>query len=437
MNATLRSLLSAGGIVLCTGAMYGGIALRSHIDLDTGNLTASKTNSVLSTWVSSRDNSPVSVSAADYYGQMVSLLKQYYVEPITNDEKLATGSVRGMIASLGDPQSVFMDSKEFAAYVDRQRGIYQGIGVDLMLDGTQAKSAASPKMALTPDHSDGEVNAFPRVPRLLVAAVVPGGPAERAGVKVGDRVSYIDDHWVVDQALVDKVRQQVRLLNANKITYSQYEPYDKMLRDRSQRALFPLRAADKLLLGTSGTVEVTWQRGGTVRRTRIAKRACEMPGFSVAGETIRLPMTLDAVARLAKVVKGRTAVVLDLRNDPEGSFAAVPKALEALVPAGNYGEFVSNRHGKPSPLSVGSGNSNPPRITLLVDRTTRGPAEILALALSSHGRGVLKGATMGGDLGVSQTVELPDGTGYSLATSDYRPISSKPSLMAEASRSTR
>jgi C-terminal processing protease CtpA/Prc len=86
-------------------------------------------------------------------------------------------------------------------------------------------------------------------------------------------------------------------------------------------------------------------------------------------------------------------------------------------------------------LSVASGNPSPPRITLLVDRTTRGPAEVLALALSSHGRAVLKGSAMGGDLGVRQTVQLPDGTGYTLETSDYQAISSKPALMAEATRS--
>ena len=73
-------------------------------------------------------------------------------------------------------------------------------------------------------------------------------------------------------------------------------------------------------------------------------------------------------------------------------------------------------------LTVKSGNQHPPSIELVVDGTTRGAAEIFALALSSHHLAKLDGAETGGDRSVEQIVELPDGSGYTLKTGSYRPV---------------
>jgi len=149
---------------------------------------------------------------------------------------------------------------------------------------------------------------------------------------------------------------------------------------------------------------------------------------------IRLPMTDAAADDLETAIKGRREVTIDLRNDPEGSFQAAVKCLQDLAPSGTYGEFVTNRQESPSPLVVTDGNAHPPKITLLVDRTTRGPAEILADALSGHGKAVLKGSEPGGDREVLQTVELGDGTGYSLVTSAFEVTNPKKNLMARRVR---
>jgi hypothetical protein len=73
-------------------------------------------------------------------------------------------------------------------------------------------------------------------------------------------------------------------------------------------------------------------------------------------------------------------------------------------------------------LTIENGNASAPKITFVVDRTTRGPAEIIAVALSSHGRAVLSGSLTGGDLSIRQVVSLPDGSGYELVTGDYTAV---------------
>ncbi len=435
MNDRFRSFFAAGGVVVGCASVYGGLMMRSRVDLDGSTLTASASNSVMSTWVASRDED-VNVPALDYYGRMVGLLKEYYVEPIKDDEKLASGSVRGMVTSLGDPRSLFMDRKVFRAYVDRQNGIYEGVGADFYLDvgGPRGKSAQS-GLEPPPESTEEAVARLPQVPKLVVGAVAPGGPADRAGVRPGDVVTDIDGHWVVDEGLLGRFRVAQRLFLKRKITFSQIAPLQKELRHKIQRALLPVRAAERLEVGTEGPISVTWTRNGVTRTTRITKEKCRMAGFGLWADSIRLPMTDAAAEQLPRAIAGKRMVTIDLRNDPVGSFGAAIKCLQALAPSGAYGEFITNRHEPASPLLVSSGNPAPPKITLLVDRTTRGPAEILALALSSRGKAVLKGSEMGGDLNVLQTVELPDGTGYSLVTSEYRAANEKKALVAGRRRS--
>jgi len=71
-------------------------------------------------------------------------------------------------------------------------------------------------------------------------------------------------------------------------------------------------------------------------------------------------------------------------------------------------------------LTVAKGNASAPKLELLVDSTTRGAAEVFALALESRGRAKLVGSKMAGVKTVSETVQLPDGSGYVLPVGEYR-----------------
>jgi C-terminal processing protease CtpA/Prc len=74
---------------------------------------------------------------------------------------------------------------------------------------------------------------------------------------------------------------------------------------------------------------------------------------------------------------------------------------------------------KAVPVVISKGNPNPPKLTLLVDASTRGAAEIFALALSKFAGATLSGASTGHERSVLETVPLPDGSGYCLVTGEY------------------
>jgi carboxyl-terminal processing protease len=420
MSEIKKSLVATSGVVLAMLSVLAGAKVRDLADTG-GAERAERDPLAVQTLVASRDNAQ-EVPEADYFYEMVRLLKQEYVEPIKDDQKLATGAIRGMIASLGDPKSVFMDKAEFQAFLNSRQGTYEGIGAEFALElkGKVNKDVAK-KLTPTGDETPEEaLVTMPRIPRLTVVGLTPGGPAAKAGVKIGDIVYSVDGHWVVNSDLYVRFQQARKDFDAKKIPLTELNKIRKEIRDKTDRALLPLKAQDRLIVGTDGTVNVVWERDGSQRTTLLNKAASTMPAFSVGPNgVVNLRLVAGAPDALKKAISGKREVTLDLRNNAQGDFGIMKECLAILAPKGQYGAITTQRNEKPTPLVVKTGNPSPPKLNLLVDRTTRGAAEILALALSNFGKAKLTGGAMGGDRNVVQIVQLTDGAGYTLVTGIY------------------
>jgi carboxyl-terminal processing protease len=421
MSEMKRSLAAAVVVGLCAGSFVVGSVVRDRADSGIPRVTFAQAGG-LGNLMASRDE-PAGITEASFFYEMSRMLKREYVEPISDEAKLATGAVRGMVASLGDPQSLYMDAPAFQNYLNTRLGQYEGIGavLELVLQGPpQPEGEANPAVQSPGDSSDEAVVASPRLPELVVVAVTPGGPADRAGVRPGDVVESVSGHWVVNARELMRFRELQSAFNKKEITLEELNDARKDLRQKLDRSLLPLRARDRLVLGTEGEVEVGWLRNGGRRTTKIAKAPSRMPEFSNRNGVIVLPFVEGTPELLRQAIAGRKEVTIDLRNNVRGDFETMRQALAVLVPAGEYGYLQTERPGQPQqPLTLSSGNSNPPRMRLLVDETTRGAAEIFALALSSKGLASLSGSLTGGDRSVQQIVRLPDGSGYTLTIARY------------------
>jgi carboxyl-terminal processing protease len=399
-----------------------GSYARDRVDL--GGKTLSE--APLSNLVASRDNQ--SVPEGDYFHEISRLLQDEYVEPIKDENKLAIGAVRGMVGSLGDPKSMFMDKDEFAAFLHRREGIYEGIGVDLEL--VMPAAAGAPKQTSTFVGEDGEpvtpsedlANGVPRIPRVTVVAVVPGGPADRAGVKPGDVVYTVDDRWVWNGDLIVRFRKAQKDWMAKKIDLATLNKMRSEVREKTERDLLPHKARQRLMVGKSGNVKVVWTRAGAHRTTNLTRAESRMPGLSTDNGKLRLNFVAGASDWLKENVEGKPAVTIDLTNNPLGDFGEMNKCLAAIAPTGQYGALVSKRSEKPIPFQVTNGNKKPPKVTLLVDGTTRGAAAIFASALKSKGAAQVQGQLSQTEKAVYDIVQLPDGSGYTLVTREYKPV---------------
>lgn len=418
MNDVGKSLLSA--TIVVAGAAMVVLGANSRSRMEGAPIVASNLGSL----VASRDDKvQVNVSATDFYETLAEKLKEEYVEPVNDEMKLASGAVRGMVGSLSDPKSLYYEKTDFTAFLNARQGNYEGIGADIALEMPHAADLAkpaSPKPSAdgpTPPDMSGDLP----VPRLIVSSVVPGGPADKAGVKVGDIVDSVNTHWVYNIAALRKFRLAQRQYEAKKTTFEAINKLRNELRGKFETAILPLRARQMLQVGTTGDLSVTWQRGSSFRTTKLTKAVCQMPPFSSEGNVMRVPLRGDTPAALAKAIEGKSEITLDLRNNVNGDFETMKQVLAVLAPTGEYGTLAKLDRPGGASLKVAKGNPKPPKMTLLVDSSTRGAAEILALALSSKGLAKLTGGETGGDRSVIEVVSLPDGSGYTLVTALYKP----------------
>jgi carboxyl-terminal processing protease len=109
--------------------------------------------------------------------QVLTLVKNQYVEKNVDNTKLVYGSIKGLLESLGDPYTRFMEPKAYKEMRIRLRGSYSGIGIYIGMKDTQ----------------------------LTVIAPIPGTPADKAGLRAKDKIMSIDDKNAKDMSLDEAV----------------------------------------------------------------------------------------------------------------------------------------------------------------------------------------------------------------------------------------
>ena len=114
------------------------------------------------------------------FWQTWELVHQEYVDQPVDDELLMRGAIQGMLESLGDPHTSYLDPEEYKSLTTQLEGedTYDGIGA--WVDTTR-------------DY-------------LTIVSPMPGSPAEKVGLRTGDKIIAIDgeDMTGVDGELVRK-----------------------------------------------------------------------------------------------------------------------------------------------------------------------------------------------------------------------------------------
>jgi carboxyl-terminal processing protease len=102
--------------------------------------------------------------------QVWQIVHDQYLEQPVNDEELIQGAIRGLMDSLGDPYSSYLDPDEYKAQNSSLDGEYTGIGAWIDTSGSL----------------------------LVFISPMPDSPAEKAGLQSGDAVIKIDNQDVTN-----------------------------------------------------------------------------------------------------------------------------------------------------------------------------------------------------------------------------------------------
>ena len=226
---------------------------------------------------------------------------------------------------------------------------------------------------------------------LRVAQVAAGGPAEQAGVQVGDEVRSVDG--------------------------------------RSADGLSAEDAA-AALRGRPGTaVVLTLAQGGSLRTlslTRAVVAAPEVTATLVSSHVGRIvvPVFSQGVGRQVRdaarelVKQHATGLVLDLRGDPGGLLSEAVETASAFLDGGAVVTYSRRDEVAQRLDAAGRGDTTTP-LVVLVDGSTASAAEVVAGALQDRGRAVVVGSRTFGKGTVQEPHRLADGSSLALTVARY------------------
>ncbi|HMR93546.1 MAG TPA: PDZ domain-containing protein, partial [Chitinophagaceae bacterium] len=120
------------------------------------------------------------VSGSSSMQEVMDLIQQRYVDKV-NLDSVSGGAIREMMNEL-DPHSVYFPPVELKAANEDLAGNFEGIGV--------------------------EFNIFSDT--VNVTYVMPGGPSEKAGLQIGDKILAVNDSSLTGRVSFDKIRGYIR-----------------------------------------------------------------------------------------------------------------------------------------------------------------------------------------------------------------------------------
>ncbi|MCP9987876.1 MULTISPECIES: S41 family peptidase [Streptomyces] len=229
--------------------------------------------------------------------------------------------------------------------------------------------------------------------RVEVARVQRGGPAERAGLRPGDRLRTVDGRSVHGRAAAEVVA---------------------LLRGDGARA----RAGSAVVLGVQRGAR-TWTL--TLRRARLAAEAVTVRRL---GDAVLIRVSAftrgsgELVRRAVDRAPDGAGVLLDLRGNGGGLVAEAVAAASAFLDGGLVATY--DLHGEERALYAEPGGDTGRPVVALIDGGTMSAAELLTGALKDRGRAVTVGTRTFGKGSVQMPSSLPDGSVAELTVGHYR-----------------
>jgi carboxyl-terminal processing protease len=286
--------------------------------------------------------------------EVFTTIRQKYIKPNPDAQKLTRGAAAGMVSALDDRNSRYLTPEEYQANQSFLEGTFAGIGASVL-------------------DKNGQIQ---------IASVIPNTPAQKAGIQAGDNIVEVDGEstkgWTADQA-VKKIRGKA-----------------------GTHVVLVLERAGK-------NIKLDLQRENitvpSVATHVFGNRVLYVRVFEFGEKTAR-----DFDQALRDNLKGSVnLVLLDLRDNPGGFVDAANDVVSEFVRTGPS-TILLDRHGKRDTKNVtGRGVAFDNRLVVLVNENSASASEITAGALKDNNRGRLVGVKTFGKGSVQEDFQVRDG----------------------------
>jgi carboxyl-terminal processing protease len=297
---------------------------------------------------------------------LLGMIRDYYPGEYSM-EALVEGAAKGMMRAIGDPYSDYLTPTEYEHLMSGLSGGFGGLGIYI-------DSAA-----------DGYI---------VIVAPIKGTPAERAGLRPGDKIATVDGE---DFRYVDVNSASARLRG---------EP-GTMVRLGIMRQ------------GVNGLIEVDIERAW-IEIDPVEERMLDRTVGYLRLSTFNDNATAEVDRAIAELRRqGAKGIVLDLRNNGGGLLQQAISIAERFVLPGQVILSVHSKGGRPEPVVARPGSFCGMAVVVLVNSGTASAAEILAGAIAGNNMGVTVGTQTYGKGAIQNIWALDNGGGLKLTTALY------------------
>lgn len=278
--------------------------------------------------------------------------------------KIEDAAADAMVNAMGDRWSYYIPAAELPSFLENSENAYVGIGVTVQA---------------TDDNSG-----------LMVIAVQPGGPAEEAGVQVGDVIIQVDGESAQDRT-VTEISAMIKGEEGTVVSITVLRSGEGITMSMTRKRMETTVASSKLLNEHVGLVTI-----------QNFDERC-------ADETI--------AAIKALLNQGVDMLLFDVRNNPGGYVDELTKVLDYLLPEGNLIRTVGTDGSDETVTSDADCVKVP--MAVLVNENTYSAAELFAVDLSEYGVARIFGQKTSGKGFFQQVFQFSDGSAAGISVGRY------------------
>jgi len=295
--------------------------------------------------------------------QLENLIEERFIGEADLTE-LEDAAANAMVKATGDRWSYYIPAEEYEAYQEQVDNAYVGVGMTIQLA----------------EEDSG----------FLIIDIVPGGPAEEAGLQVKDLLIAVEN-------------TDIRGLTAEDVR--------------------------NLVRGEAGTsVSLTVIRQGTHQSVSVARRKVQTPvvAYELLDDNIGLITIENFDSRCAEESiaaidtlrqQGAQKLIFDVRHNPGGLASELVELLDYLLPEGDL--FRTVRYDGKESVDRSDADCLEMPMAVLVNSGSYSAAEFFAAALREYDAAVVVGEQTVGKGYFQITYQLSDGSAVALSVGKY------------------
>ncbi|MDK2802407.1 MAG: S41 family peptidase [Oscillospiraceae bacterium] len=311
------------------------------------------------------NNITLKESTYNKISEVYNAIEEYYVGDI-KEEDIIEGAARGMIDSLGDKYSNYMDESEVENYMKSSDGVLVGIGVTA---------------------KENTVNGG-----IEIISVFEGSPAFDAGIKREDIIVSVNGEDITPNKFEDNIKK-IRGEIGSEVKL-------KFIRDNQEidiniiRRSITVESINHKMIGDIGYIKISEFNNSTTQQFKNALKEIDMQ-------------------------KGK-GIIFDVRDNPGGTLKSVSAMVDMIVPEGPI-IIAEYKGGKTEVLNVSDKNEINIPMVIITNGNSASASELFTGALRDYDKAIVVGEKTFGKGIMQSLIPLSKKTGVNLTTAYFNP----------------